>query len=207
MRIVISRFFHGNPGQQQDEPTLLDYVFAIIAVLSNITTIMVYVLVPCKIQLCKSAFIITLWSLFFVSGLCGFCYFMLFALNSNKDAMITFWMVALTTYSLGHFLFSQQYLASAIEIDSFLKTCREVTPTSNNTQSRMRDWFKYTMITCIVLSYLIAWIFVYNRKENGYETYGDSFNILTVFYSIFSTVLLYMAITRISQVIKRYPSL
>ena len=106
MRIVIARFFDGDSNQQENKPTSLDYFFAIIAVLSNITTIMVYILVPCKIKLFKSGFILTLWSLFFISGLCGFCYFMLFALNSNKDAMITFWMIALTTYSLGHFLFS-----------------------------------------------------------------------------------------------------
>jgi len=63
------------------------------------------------------------------------------------------------------------------------------------------------IVLLIIATYVLALAGAWYRKISGAKAYGDSLNIVTVVFSCISTIVLFSALSKISKVIKRHPTL
>jgi len=158
--------------------TVITVLFDSIVTIATIVQLIVYIYTGTQIYKRPQSFLLTLWYIFTAMSIIMFVYFILFVLGPFDYYQLALWFVGTNCYTIGHFLFSYQYMMSALDIGYFLNLQSNQLSYTKSPNQKFKAKIKWICICFVILSYSVALYFVVRKAKSGAAQFGDLFTLL-----------------------------
>ena len=100
---------------------MIEEFFYAALIASTVIQLAAYAYTGIQIHRRPQTFLQTLWAIFTVMSVLLVAYSLLFSWGPYDLWQVGIWYVVTNLYAIGHFMFSYQYLMSAIDIEIYMK--------------------------------------------------------------------------------------